>query len=84
MQKEQGVNPKRIWFAAIVASIVGLQLGAFGVVLETTFSGKTTIPFGAFAGMMQPIHLAIGLIEGCIIGAVLSFVHKTTDRKSVV
>ena len=80
MQKEQGVNPKRIWFAAIVASIVGLQLGAFGVVLETTFSGKTTNPFGAFAGMMQLIHLAIGLIEGCIIGAVLSFVHKTTPH----
>ena len=69
---------KKLWLAAIIGSLISLQLGAFGVVLETTLSVKTTIPFLDFLRMMQPIHLAIGLVEGCTIGAVLSFVYKTT------
>jgi cobalt/nickel transport system permease protein len=47
------------------------------VVLETSLSGITELPFGAFVALMQPIHLAIGLIEGLITTAVLLFVYES-------
>jgi len=62
--------------AIILAAVVGLQMGAFSVVLETLFSGKTELPFSTFILMMQPIHLAIGLVEGLITAAIIAFVEK--------
>ena len=53
-----------------------LQLGAFSVTLETLASGITELPFTAFLALMQPIHLAIGLVEGAITAAVLVFLHE--------
>ncbi len=64
----------RAWTAAIVAAIVGLQLGAFGVVVETKASGISELPFGTFVLLMQPIHLAIGIVEGLATAAVIAFV----------
>ncbi len=60
------------WLAAILA----LQLGALGVVLETTASGIAELPFTAFLAAMQPIHLAIGIVEGLITVAVVEFVAR--------
>ncbi|MGM9659394.1 MAG: energy-coupling factor ABC transporter permease [Faecousia sp.] len=65
----------RIILASVLGCVLTLQLGAFSVVLETSLSGVTELPFGAFVGIMQPIHLAIGLIEGLITSAVLLFVY---------
>ena len=67
----------RIIAASIIGCIITLQLGAFSVVLETSLSGITELPFGAFCALMQPIHLAIGLIEGLITAAVLVFVYNS-------
>lgn len=53
----------------MLGCVATLQLGAFSVVLETTLSGITALPLGAFAVLMQPIHLAIGLVEGLITAA---------------
>ena len=66
----------RVALASVLGCVITLQMGAFSVVLETTASGITELPFGAFAGVMQPIHLAIGLIEGLITSAVLLFVYE--------
>jgi cobalt/nickel transport system permease protein len=66
----------RISVAAIISAIVGLQLGAFGVVLETISSGISSLPFSTFVAMMQPIHLAIGVVEGFVTASVVSFVYK--------
>ncbi len=66
----------RIFAGSLAAAIVGLQLGAFGVVLETLFSGVSELPFGTFVLMMQPIHLAIGIVEGLVTAAVVGFVWK--------
>ncbi len=66
----------RILLGAVVAAILGLQLGAFGVVLETWFSGLAELSFTSFLLLMQPIHLAIGIVEGLITAAVVSFVWK--------
>lgn len=68
---------KRIIFASILGCMITLQLGAFSVVIETSLSGIAELPFGAFAALMQPIHLAIGLIEGLITAAVLTFVFES-------
>ena len=72
----RGLTPRRLSAAALLGAVLGLQLGAFGVVLETQLSGITALPFGTFAALMQPIHLAIGLIEGLITSAVLVFVYE--------
>lgn len=69
-------SPKRIFTGSILASVVGLQLGAFSVVIETLASGISELPFGTFVLLMQPIHLAIGVVEGIITGAVITFVWK--------
>jgi cobalt/nickel transport system permease protein len=66
----------RVLFASLLACVFGLQLGAFGVVLETWFSGIAELPFTTFALLMQPIHLAIGVIEGLVTAAVVTFVWK--------
>jgi cobalt/nickel transport system permease protein len=62
--------------ASIFAVIVSLQLGAFCVTLETLFSKITALPFFTFLFLMQPIHLAIGIMEGIITAGVLFFVYK--------
>lgn len=70
------LTQKRIMFGSLVAAIIGLQLGAFGVVLETVFSGISELPFRTFVLLMQPIHLAIGIVEGVVTAAVVTFVWK--------
>ncbi len=67
----------KIIIASIAGCIITLQLGAFSVVLETSLSGITELPFGSFVALMQPIHLAIGLVEGLITSAVLVFVFES-------
>jgi len=67
---------KKVFWGALIAAIIGLQLGAFGVVLETVFSKISELPFGTFVLLMQPIHLAIGIVEGLVTAAVVTFVWK--------
>lgn len=67
----------KLTLASVAACIITLQMGAFSVCLETTASGITELPLGTFALFMQPIHLAIGLVEGLITAAVLNFVYST-------
>lgn len=77
-RKITGTEPTRgkIVIGSLVAAIVGLQLGAFGVVLETVASGISELPFSTFTLLMQPIHLAIGIVEGFVTAAVVMFVWK--------
>ncbi len=71
-----GTSIKRLSLAAIAGALIALQLGAFSVVLETLFSGKSELPFGTFVLLMQPIHLAIGLVEGFVTAGIISYVKK--------
>lgn len=72
----KGYSTRRIAWASVLAAVVALQLGAFGVVLETFFSGKTELPLGTFVLFMQPIHLAIGIVEGVVTAAVAAYIWK--------
>jgi cobalt/nickel transport system permease protein len=61
----------RLFVASLTASILGLQLGALGVVGQTAISGQVGLPLGAFLLAMQPIHLAIGIVEGLVTAVIL-------------
>lgn len=72
----KGITKKKIVFASVLGSILTLQLGAFSVTLQTLASNITELPFTVFVSTMQPIHLAIGLVEGLITASVLCFVYE--------
>ncbi len=69
-------NSAKISAASLAAAVIALQLGAFGVVLETVCSGISALPFYTFTAIMQPIHLAIGIVEGLVTAAVITFVYR--------
>ena len=73
-----GADPSRARLTAVtmISALIGLQLGPFAVVLETLASGISSLPFTTFLLLMQPIHLAIGLVEGMVTVAVVSFVRQ--------
>ena len=71
-----GISKAKIIAVSLIGCILTLQLGAISVTLETLASGITELPFTAFVAAMQPIHLAIGLVEGLITAAVLVFVYE--------
>lgn len=76
MITRKGINAKRIFAASTISVVAGLQFGAFSVVLQTLLSGKTELPFKTFVLLMQPIHLGIGIVEGLITTAVVTFVWR--------
>lgn len=73
---KNGVSRKKVIAASAAGCILTLQMGAFSVTLETLASGITELPFGIFAAAMQPIHLAVGLVEGLVTAAVLAFIYE--------
>lgn len=75
---KQGIIPSagRLLGASMLASIIGLQLGSLGVVLETLCSGITDLPMSKFLLAMQPIHFVIGIGEGLATAALLLFLRK--------
>jgi cobalt/nickel transport system permease protein len=68
---------KKILIASILAVVAALQMGAFSVVMQTLASGVSALPFKTFVMLMQPIHLAIGLVEGIATAAVIMFLYNT-------
>lgn len=73
---KRGMSKAKIIAASVIGCVLTLQMGAFSVTLETLASGVTELPFAAFIAAMQPIHLAIGMVEGLITAAVLTFVYE--------
>jgi len=73
-------SPKRIFIASTAAAVFGLQAGAFSIVIETLLSGRSELPFTTFLLLMQPIHLVIGIVEGLLTGAVVSFVLNSSPE----
>jgi cobalt/nickel transport system permease protein len=71
---KNGLSRGKIILASSLSVVIALQLGAFAVVLETTASGITELPFGTFLLLMQPIHLAISVGEAIITSLVLTFI----------
>lgn len=77
MKSRPGLSVRtKLVLASVLGCVLTLQLGALSVVVETSLSGITELPLGAFLALMQPIHLAIGLVEGLITSAVVLFVYE--------
>lgn len=73
---KKSVGFKRLSIASVLSAVVGLEIGAFCVVLQTLLSGIALLPFAAFSALMLPIHLVIGLIEGAVTAAILCFIYE--------
>ena len=73
-----GASPSRtrLTVASLAAALVGVVLGALGVVGETLISGISSLPAATFLGLMVPIHVAIGIVEGLVTAAVLLAVAR--------
>ena len=71
-----GMSTGRIFAASLLASVVGLELGALAVTAETELSGVTALPTDRFLLFMLPIHLLIGIGEGLATAAVLCAIRK--------
>ena len=69
-------SARRMGWVVVLTSVVGLQVGALGVVIQTQMSGLSSLPLGTFLLLMQPIHLAIGLGEGLATAALLLFIRN--------
>lgn len=67
---------RKLGGATVLAAVIGLQLGALGVVLETAASGISDLRIGTFLLLMQPIHLAIGLVEGLATASLVLFLRR--------
>jgi cobalt/nickel transport system permease protein len=77
----------RIMWGAILSGVLALQLGSFAVVIQTYLSGLTSLSLRTFTLFMQPIHLAIGIVEGVVTALVVTFIWNArpetlTGRKS--
>lgn len=66
---------KGIFWGAVTASIAGLLMGAFFVVLQTALSGITSLPVDIFMLLMLPIHFAIGAVEGVATAMTVIYVY---------
>lgn len=73
---KNGMTKQRVFTAAVLSSVIGLQMGSLSVVVQTLLSGKTELPFDTFVLLMQPIHLAIGIVEGLLTAAVVLFIYN--------
>ncbi|MBE0472934.1 energy-coupling factor ABC transporter permease [Rhodoferax sp.] len=69
-------SKRRIGWVALLSSVIAVQLGALGVVMQTHWSGISSLPVAAFIWLMQPIHLAIGIGEGLATAALIVFVRQ--------
>ncbi|MBM5823634.1 MAG: cobalamin biosynthesis protein CbiM [Cyanobacteria bacterium K_Offshore_surface_m2_011] len=70
------LSPTRVVVGSIAGALVGLSLGALAVVLETSFSGISDLPFGTFLALMLPIHLAIAIVEGLVTAVVVLYITR--------
>lgn len=77
-RKIKDANPYS--FRSILASglsvITALQLGSLAVVIQTSLSGITELNFFRFLLVMQPIHLAVGIVEAAVTIGIIGFIHS--------
>lgn len=68
--------------AAVISSIAALQLGSIAVVLEAFLSNSIqSSAILSFTGLMQAIHLPIGIVEGIITGGIVSLSKVINEKK---
>jgi cobalt/nickel transport system permease protein len=63
-----------VFAGSVLASVAGLEMGAFCVVAEMLASDMTSLPAGLFFSLMMGIHLAIGAVEGMATAMIIAYV----------
>lgn len=81
---KDGAAKWRVMLGAVAANMASLAMGSLAVVLQTTLSGNTALPFATFLAHMLPIHLAIGAVEGVLTGGVLIAIRALSHRSAAV
>ncbi|MFH2059852.1 MAG: energy-coupling factor ABC transporter permease [Pseudomonadota bacterium] len=73
---QNSLSQRRVFLGTMLAAVIGSQLGALGVILQTLLSNVSELTFTAFSLLLLPIQLCIGIGEGIITIAVIQFVMK--------
>lgn len=67
---------------SILASVAALQLGSIAVVAQGALSGSIQLSsLLNFTGLMQAIHLPIGIVEGIATGAIVVLAKHLSSQK---
>jgi cobalt/nickel transport system permease protein len=66
-------NKTRLLTAAVIACILATEAGSVLVVIEATISKVLLVPVGTFLATMAGVHLLVGITEGLITVAILSY-----------
>lgn len=75
-------DKNKSFVASILASVIALQLGSVAVVLESALSGSVSLSaILNFTGLMQAIHLPIGIIEGIVTGGIVVCAKFIDNKK---
>lgn len=80
INRKNGKFMKNLLLATLITKILGEELGALFVVIETALSFKITMPIPAFFVTMETIHLFIGILEGIITYGILSYIYKEKEE----
>lgn len=79
----RGLDGSHRGIVTMLAALTGVLPGALAVVGQTTLSGLSEIPAGAFVLLMIPVHFIIGIAEGLATIAVVSFVRRIRPQTAL-
>ncbi len=65
-----------VLLGALASSVVSLELGAMGVVVQTALSARAALPVRDMALLMAGIHLPIAVVEGLVTAGVVRLVAR--------
>lgn len=72
----------KIFIAALLSSVAALQIGSIAVIAEGALSGSIQMSeILNFTGLMQAIHLPIGLVEGIVTGSIVVLAKFVETKK---
>ena len=66
----------RTYIGVTLACLIGIELGAFLVPIETALSGVLMVPFSTFLATMIGVHFLVGMVEGVITVTVLAYIQQ--------
>ncbi|MGA2323886.1 MAG: energy-coupling factor ABC transporter permease [Sedimentisphaerales bacterium] len=67
---------RRTYIGAMLACVVAVESGAVLVPIEAALSGVLAVPFSTFLITMIGVHFLVGLVEGLVTVAVLSYLQQ--------
>jgi len=65
-----------VYIGAMLACVFAIETGAVLVPIQAALSGVLAVPFSTFLITMLGVHLLVGLIEGLVTVAVLSYLQQ--------